>query len=215
MRSCFECGPSTLELRTVPIVTHCGDHEVTHCYTANVCTTCETWAIPALELERYELLGAAQVLRDHELNGAVAKDVRKVLGLGYDDLAARLGVTSDAVESWEASSPAPAWFQLALGGLVALELHSWPKLVELVYMARIYEDGDGWSVEFPDCPGCLTCGDSFDDARAMAKDALEGWLEVHVDDGDLPPKPAAREGEAILVNAELAARIAILWFPTA
>lgn len=36
------------------------------------------------------------------------------------------------------------------------------------------------SVEFPQCPGCLTWGDDFYDAYDMAKDALKEWLK-HAD----------------------------------
>lgn len=37
------------------------------------------------------------------------------------------------------------------------------------------EDG-GWAVSFPDLPGCLTCGDTLDDALHNAEDARREWL---------------------------------------
>jgi len=38
------------------------------------------------------------------------------------------------------------------------------------------EEG-GYNVSFPDFPGCVTFGKNFEQARAMAHEALELWLE--------------------------------------
>lgn len=38
------------------------------------------------------------------------------------------------------------------------------------------EEG-GYNVSFPDFPGCVTFGKNFEEARAMAHEALELWLE--------------------------------------
>jgi predicted RNase H-like HicB family nuclease len=38
------------------------------------------------------------------------------------------------------------------------------------------DDDNAINVSFPDLPGCYTCGDSLEDAIAMAKDALCLWL---------------------------------------
>jgi len=38
------------------------------------------------------------------------------------------------------------------------------------------EEG-GFNVSFPDFPGCVTFGKNFEQARAMAHEALELWLE--------------------------------------
>jgi predicted RNase H-like HicB family nuclease len=40
------------------------------------------------------------------------------------------------------------------------------------------EEEGGYSVHFPDCPGCNTEGDTLDEAIAMANEALEGWIET-------------------------------------
>lgn len=50
---------------------------------------------------------------------------------------------------------------------------------------------DGVSVEFPDLPGCLTCGDSEDEALMMAKDALELHLFGLEEEGEPIPKPSS------------------------
>lgn len=57
------------------------------------------------------------------------------------------------------------------------------------YWARFYEDskGRGFTVDVPDLPGCITEGNSWDDAYYMAQDAVRGWLEDELEDGrDLP-----------------------------
>lgn len=38
------------------------------------------------------------------------------------------------------------------------------------------EEG-GYNVSFPDFPGCVTFGKNFEEARAMAHEVLELWLE--------------------------------------
>lgn len=35
----------------------------------------------------------------------------------------------------------------------------------------------GYNVSFPDFPGCVTFGRSFEEAKAKAKEVLELWLE--------------------------------------
>lgn len=49
------------------------------------------------------------------------------------------------------------------------------------------EKGIGYSVEFPDVPGCVTQGENLEDAYAMAYDALGLMLEdMHVSGRELP-----------------------------
>ncbi len=43
------------------------------------------------------------------------------------------------------------------------------------------EEG-GFNVSFPDFPGCVTFGKNFEDAKEMAKEVLELWLETLRDD---------------------------------
>lgn len=38
------------------------------------------------------------------------------------------------------------------------------------------EEG-GYNVSFPDFPGCVTCGKDFEEAKRMAREVLELWLE--------------------------------------
>ena len=48
----------------------------------------------------------------------------------------------------------------------------------------------GYNVEFPDLPGCFTCGEDLADAMLMAKDAIELWLWTAETDGIKIPKPS-------------------------
>ena len=49
------------------------------------------------------------------------------------------------------------------------------------YVAKIYKDGSGYSVEFPDVPGAFSCGRTLNAAKVNAKEALELWLESVLD----------------------------------
>lgn len=59
------------------------------------------------------------------------------------------------------------------------------------YFAQFYpEETGGYSVFFPDFPGCNTCGDDLNEAMAMAMDALTGYLETSLEDGEELPQPS-------------------------
>ncbi len=60
----------------------------------------------------------------------------------------------------------------------------------------VIEPGDektAYGVIVPDLPGCFSAGDTLDEAFDMAKEAIEGWIECTVDDGQDIPKPSAME----------------------
>lgn len=80
------------------------------------------------------------------------------------------------------------------------------------YFARLTREGARWLIDFPDCPGCQTFGDTREEALAMAAEALEGWLETHLEHGDVPPRPRARRGGvAIDVPSGLDVAIQVRW----
>jgi DNA-binding XRE family transcriptional regulator/predicted RNase H-like HicB family nuclease len=86
------------------------------------------------------------------------------------------------------------------------------------YDAYIYREGKHVLAEFPDCPGCQTFVDNGDKVAAAAREALEGWLEAHLVDGQVPPRPVGRSGAPtgrklarIPVRAGLAAALEIRW----
>ena len=60
------------------------------------------------------------------------------------------------------------------------------------YVATITREGKHWLAEFPDAPGCQTFAESEKGLRAMAQDALEGWLRAHLVSGDVPDRPRRR-----------------------
>ena len=50
------------------------------------------------------------------------------------------------------------------------------------------EDGSKYYCRVPDLPGCITTGDSIDDAIEMVTDAASGWLVVAEDEGNEIPE---------------------------
>jgi predicted RNase H-like HicB family nuclease len=64
-------------------------------------------------------------------------------------------------------------------------------MLKLVYPACFYpcEEG-GYTVIFPDLPGCVTEGDTLSEAVDMAIDAASGWLLEYIGDHKQLPKPS-------------------------
>lgn len=88
----------------------------------------------------------------------------------------------------------------------------------MFYTAYVSREGRQVLAEFPDCPGCQTFADSGDELPAAAREALEGWLEAHLVDGQVPPEPKAhRKAPAgaklaqIRVTPALAVALQIRW----
>lgn len=50
---------------------------------------------------------------------------------------------------------------------------------------------EAYGVVVPDLPGCFSAGDTLDEAMDNAKEAIELWLEVAIDDGMPIPEPSA------------------------
>lgn len=47
----------------------------------------------------------------------------------------------------------------------------------------------GYTVAFPELPGCLTCADTLERAVQNAEDAKREWLAAALEDGCLIPEP--------------------------
>lgn len=62
--------------------------------------------------------------------------------------------------------------------------------MKLVYKAIFtpFEDGEGYTVEVPDLPGCVTEGDSLAEAIEMGQDAASGWILGELEDGHSFPR---------------------------
>jgi predicted RNase H-like HicB family nuclease len=62
------------------------------------------------------------------------------------------------------------------------------------YIALVHKDeGTSYGVSFPDVPGCVSAGDTFEEAIASAAEALAGHLALMAADGDTLPSPRAFE----------------------
>jgi predicted RNase H-like HicB family nuclease len=53
------------------------------------------------------------------------------------------------------------------------------------------DDIDGYLTEAPELPGCVTAGETVDEALRMLRDAMEGWIESALVAGDPIPEPEA------------------------
>jgi antitoxin HicB len=56
------------------------------------------------------------------------------------------------------------------------------------------EEGGGYLIEFPDLPGCISDGETIDEAIANGKDALFCWIETAKQHGDEVPQPHSSFG---------------------
>ncbi|MCL2556906.1 MAG: type II toxin-antitoxin system HicB family antitoxin [Treponema sp.] len=59
---------------------------------------------------------------------------------------------------------------------------------KFTYLAVFEKSETGFGVYFPDVPGCISCGDDFDHALRMAKEALGLHLYGMERDGDSMPE---------------------------
>ena len=53
-------------------------------------------------------------------------------------------------------------------------------------------DSCGYCVIFPDLHGCVTQGNSFEEAMEMAIDAASGWIITTIESGDKLPVPTSQ-----------------------
>lgn len=57
--------------------------------------------------------------------------------------------------------------------------------LELPYRMEVVEDKceGGYVISFPDLPGCLTCGETIEQAMSNAMDAKKEWLTAAIEEG--------------------------------
>ena len=73
------------------------------------------------------------------------------------------------------------------------------------------EEGGGFFVEFPDLEGCATEGDTLEEAQAMAKEALDGWLSSVYSRELNIPNPSDIKGDNIyLISVDLTVSLPII-----
>lgn len=61
------------------------------------------------------------------------------------------------------------------------------------YVALFNEEKHGFSVEFSDFPGCVTCGDTLDEAVDHAHEALAMFAEDMAERGEPMPEPSTKK----------------------
>ncbi|MCG6204134.1 type II toxin-antitoxin system HicB family antitoxin [Rhodopseudomonas sp. HC1] len=72
------------------------------------------------------------------------------------------------------------------------------------YLALVYEDkATSYGVAFPDVPGCISAGDTFEQAIDNAAEALRGHLALLRADGD--PIPQLRSIEQLRADSDFIA----------
>jgi predicted RNase H-like HicB family nuclease len=77
------------------------------------------------------------------------------------------------------------------------------------YIALIHKTPKSdYGVSFPDFPGCISAGETIDDAKDMAKEALTGHIKTMLDYGERIPNPSSLEN--VMANPENADAIAFL-----
>ena len=63
--------------------------------------------------------------------------------------------------------------------------------LEMSYRMEIVEDSEegGFVVYFTNLPGCITCGETLENAIANAADAKKTWIEAALEEGVEIPEP--------------------------
>ena len=69
--------------------------------------------------------------------------------------------------------------------------------LKLPYRLVIVPDPDegGFAVSYPDLPGCISTGDTIDEAVKNAEDAKKEWITAAIADGIPVPEPASDDLE--------------------
>lgn len=67
------------------------------------------------------------------------------------------------------------------------------KYMALPYQIELVQDGEGWFVSIPELSGCMSQGDTPQEALEMIRDAQRLWLQVALEDGVRVPEPATTE----------------------
>ena len=66
--------------------------------------------------------------------------------------------------------------------------------MRLQYPFTLEQDEDGsYFIQFPDLPGCMTCGATIEEAISMGEDARKCWIDAALQDDDLIPEPKVVE----------------------
>jgi antitoxin HicB len=69
------------------------------------------------------------------------------------------------------------------------------------------EDGGGFLMTFPDLPGCMSDGETMEEAMANGRDAFVAWISAAADMGKPIPEPTAKPVELIEASGKFVARL--------
>ncbi|TXG85672.1 MAG: HicB family protein [Sphingomonadales bacterium] len=58
-------------------------------------------------------------------------------------------------------------------------------------------EGEGYSVFFPDFPGCISAGDDMVDVTSMGMEALQLHIDMMAEDGEAIPEPSTVDLDAL------------------
>lgn len=98
---------------------------------------------------------------------------------------------------------------IAIYPLVTLLIKGSCVMATVYYPAVIERAESGFSVFFPDLPGCASAGGDMQEAALGAEEALSGHLAVMADHGDPIPEPSAIDAVERDPDVEEAARILV------
>lgn len=70
----------------------------------------------------------------------------------------------------------------------------------MLYPAKFEKEGDGFNVTFRDIPEAITCGDDYEDAVFMAKDALLTAMDFYFEDQRPVPLPSKPRKDEVLID---------------
>ena len=64
----------------------------------------------------------------------------------------------------------------------------------LPYTRELVSDATvGWGIKIKELPGCMSQGETPEEALRMIEDAMRGWLEVEIEAGSPIPEPRVEE----------------------
>ena len=78
---------------------------------------------------------------------------------------------------------------------------------KITYLAVFEKTGTGYSVYFPDVPGCITCGDDFGHALRMAEEVLGLHIYGMEKDGETLPERA--DGIPELADGDIVVAVSV------
>ncbi len=69
----------------------------------------------------------------------------------------------------------------------------------ITYLATVHKDNHSdYGVQFYDFPGCISAGETIEEAKKMATEALKGHISFMLADGDEIPTPSAKPNISVI-----------------